>query len=121
VEPLKPDVNPANWMLDVSSPDAEKKSGHDFAQLYRASPAAQAVEATVAEASQPAPGAAPLALKDMQGPSQLVQFGYIMHRNSRCVRVQPLRAWMSHYWQRHASSRGWVGNLQPHLHRLASG
>jgi hypothetical protein len=47
VTPIQPGVNAANWMLDVSSPDAEKKGGHDFAELYRVSQLAAEVQATV--------------------------------------------------------------------------
>jgi hypothetical protein len=54
VQPIKPGVNPANWMLEVTSTEAEKTSGHAFAQLYRESALARAVEATVAEVTRSA-------------------------------------------------------------------
>ena len=35
VQPMRPGQNPANWMLDETSPDAEAQHGADYAQLYR--------------------------------------------------------------------------------------
>lgn len=39
----------ANWMLEVTSGEAEKAAGHDFAKLYRHSELAEAADATVSK------------------------------------------------------------------------
>ncbi|KAI3429335.1 hypothetical protein D9Q98_005430 [Chlorella vulgaris] len=81
--PIKQGVNAANWMLEVTSPDAEKTSGHDFAKLYRSSELAQAVDKTVNECAQPTPGTEALKLEDLRGPGVAVQYRQLLLRNSR--------------------------------------
>ncbi len=44
---IKSRINPANWMLEVTSPEAEKRTGQDFAQLYARSELAAAAVAMV--------------------------------------------------------------------------
>lgn len=47
VPAIKSRINPANWMLEVTSPEAEKRTGMDFAQLYSRSELAAAAAAMV--------------------------------------------------------------------------
>lgn len=47
VPAIKSRINPANWMLEVTSPEAEKRTGQDFAQLYARSELAAAAVAMV--------------------------------------------------------------------------
>ena len=47
VPAIKPRINPANWMLEVASPDAEKQTGLNFAEIYQGSELAKAAEAMV--------------------------------------------------------------------------
>lgn len=35
VPPIEAGVNPASWMLEVTSPEAERKSGADFALAFQ--------------------------------------------------------------------------------------
>ena len=35
VPPLKEGLNPATWMLEVSTPGAEQRTGVDFAEIYK--------------------------------------------------------------------------------------
>lgn len=44
---IKSRINPANWMLEVTSPEAERQTGRDFAQLYARSELAAAAAAMV--------------------------------------------------------------------------
>lgn len=34
VPPIRPGLNPATWVLDVTTPTAEQRLGVDFADLY---------------------------------------------------------------------------------------
>ncbi|KAL4420059.1 hypothetical protein ABPG77_007498, partial [Micractinium sp. CCAP 211/92] len=83
VADIKPGVNPANWMLEVTSGEAEKASGHDFAELYRQSKLAEAADATVSTFSAPEPDAKPMTMADMHPASQLQQTKELLLRNSR--------------------------------------
>jgi hypothetical protein len=35
VPPIREGYNPATWMLEVTTPAAEIRIGHDFADIYR--------------------------------------------------------------------------------------
>jgi hypothetical protein len=37
VPPAKEGLNPATWMLEVSTPGAEQRTGVDFAEIYKGS------------------------------------------------------------------------------------
>ena len=37
VPPIKEGLNPATWMLEVSTPGAEQRTGVDFAEVYKGS------------------------------------------------------------------------------------
>lgn len=44
VPPLTPGLNPATWMLQITTPSAEERIGVDFAAVYRSSPLAKYVK-----------------------------------------------------------------------------
>ncbi|KAL4428984.1 hypothetical protein ABPG77_006023, partial [Micractinium sp. CCAP 211/92] len=83
VADIKPGVNPANWMLEVTSGEAEKAGGHNFAELYRRSELAEAADAIVSKFSVPEPGSKPTTVADMHPASQLQQARQLLMRNSR--------------------------------------
>ena len=43
VPPLKEGLNPATWMLEVSTPGAEQRTGTNFAEIYKDSDFARQV------------------------------------------------------------------------------
>ncbi|KAL4440309.1 hypothetical protein ABPG75_003310 [Micractinium tetrahymenae] len=82
---IEPGVNPANWMLEVTSGEAEKAGGHDFAELFRRSELAAAADAIMKEQSAPEAGATPVTVADMHPVSPLKQTRVLLLRNSREV------------------------------------
>ncbi|PSC69400.1 Pleiotropic drug resistance 1 [Micractinium conductrix] len=83
VPAIKPRINPANWMLEVTSPDAEKATGLNFAELYNGSQLAEASIAMVEKYSEPPAGDAPLRYEDLEVSSWGQQMRELMRRNSR--------------------------------------
>ncbi|KAL4433696.1 hypothetical protein ABPG75_000137 [Micractinium tetrahymenae] len=83
VPAIKPRINPANWMLEVTSPEAEKQTGLDFAQLYARSELAAAAAAMVEKHSTPPEGDAPLRLSELQVSSRWLQLRELLVRNTR--------------------------------------
>ncbi|KAK9830255.1 hypothetical protein WJX72_010612 [[Myrmecia] bisecta] len=53
VPKIRPGINPATWMLEVTSPAMEDKLGVDFADVYSRSPLYREVEALIQQLSQP--------------------------------------------------------------------
>ncbi|KAK9836331.1 hypothetical protein WJX81_006307 [Elliptochloris bilobata] len=60
VPPLAEGLNPATWMLQVSTSAMEASIGVDFAEVYRNSPLHQRNEALIDRLSEPPKGAKPL-------------------------------------------------------------
>ncbi|PRW60703.1 Pleiotropic drug resistance 1 [Chlorella sorokiniana] len=83
VEPIKPRINPANWMLEVTSPEAEESGNFDFAASYANSDLAEAANAMVANLSEPAPGVENLRYQDLEIVSHWVQTRELLIRNFR--------------------------------------
>jgi ABC-type multidrug transport system permease subunit len=83
VPAIKPRINPANWMLEVTSPEAEKQMGVDFAELYAGSELAAAAEAMVDKYSEPPAGEEALRMQDLNVCSSLVQLRELTRRNVR--------------------------------------
>jgi ABC-type multidrug transport system permease subunit len=54
VPPAKEGLNPATWMLEVSTPGAEQRTGVDFAEIYKGSEFARKYQQVIEEFSQPA-------------------------------------------------------------------
>jgi energy-coupling factor transporter ATP-binding protein EcfA2 len=71
---IRPNHNPANFMLEVASLSSEAALGLDLAAHYRDSPLAAAMRAAVARGAAPAPGAAPLEMAELHVASWGVQF-----------------------------------------------
>lgn len=74
VAPIKPRYNAAAWMLEETTPAAEKALGVDFAEEYRTSELAARMNAVIAQYEAPAPGAAPLSRAGMALPGTAAQF-----------------------------------------------
>ncbi|CAI9106961.1 OLC1v1006213C1 [Oldenlandia corymbosa var. corymbosa] len=60
IPPIPSGYNPATWMLEVSTPAAEERTGRDFATTYENSNQFREVEASIQQASVPAEGSEPL-------------------------------------------------------------
>lgn len=65
VSPCPLNYNPANWMLEVSSPANEEALGIDFAQVFSSSSLSRDMDAAIAKHEVPKPGAAPLQYSEM--------------------------------------------------------
>jgi ABC-type multidrug transport system ATPase subunit/ABC-type multidrug transport system permease subunit len=84
---IDPGTNPANWMLDVTSPDAETQNGVNFAELYKSSDLAQRTLNQVNELSSSAgSNNTPLSLTDMAVPSWCRQFAVLLQRDAKSYR-----------------------------------
>ena len=68
--------NPADYMLEVSSPNAEAEQGVNFAQLYTVSQLCAANARHVQASTAPAPGAEDLDLEQLAPASMLTQVGH---------------------------------------------
>ncbi|KAH9560799.1 hypothetical protein CY35_06G126700 [Sphagnum magellanicum] len=82
VPPIREGYNPATWMLEVTTPAAEIRIGHDFADIYRNSDLYQThycfdncrrTEAVIKELSVPAPGSHDLEFSSQFSRSFLTQ------------------------------------------------
>lgn len=80
VEPMKPQMNPANWMLEQTAPRREAELGVDFADIFDKSAEAKQAFAITDAASEKAPGSKPLSFAGMKTPSGFMQFYLILHR-----------------------------------------
>ncbi|GAB2272212.1 ABC transporter G member 34 [Dionaea muscipula] len=65
---IKDGYNPATWMLEISTQQAESQLGVDFADLYAKSPLHQRNQGLITELSTPAPGS-----KDLYFPTKYSQ------------------------------------------------
>lgn len=83
VPPIKPRYNPAGWMLEVTSPDAEATTGVNFSQQYRESEQAKSVEALVDSHAKPPEGDAPLRYEDLHVAGAGRQLAVLLGRNFR--------------------------------------
>ncbi|KAK2076468.1 hypothetical protein QBZ16_000993 [Prototheca wickerhamii] len=81
VEPIKPGYNPANWMLEQTSPANETALGVDFSSVYAGSAYAAKLQATVDAAHEPEPGAQDIALADLEVTGAMRQSTALLHRN----------------------------------------
>ncbi len=67
--------NPADWMLDVSSPSAEAELGVDFADSYQLSELCEANDTLIDTFAVPKEGDQDLQLAELAAASGLVQVG----------------------------------------------
>ncbi|GAQ78767.1 pleiotropic drug resistance protein [Klebsormidium nitens] len=74
VRDIKPQYNPATWMLENTTPFVEEGLGKDFADLYAESDRFKSQEALIKELSVPAPGTQPLAFAAQYSQSMPTQF-----------------------------------------------
>ncbi|KAK9916362.1 hypothetical protein WJX75_001804 [Coccomyxa subellipsoidea] len=70
-------LNPATWMLQVSTPGMESAIGADFAEIYRSSELYKQNEALIEELSIPPPGHEPLHFETKYAQNALSQFRLI--------------------------------------------
>ncbi|EFN59136.1 hypothetical protein CHLNCDRAFT_137957 [Chlorella variabilis] len=81
VRPLPPNYNPANWMLEVTSPGAEEAPGVDFAQLYAKSDLARQMDGVISQHHEPKAGAAPPLFSELHASGFGEQFLVNLRRN----------------------------------------
>ena len=60
VPPIKDKMNPATWMLEVTTPGAEQRTGVDFTEIYKNSGFAKDYQHIIDEFSTPQEGSQPL-------------------------------------------------------------
>ncbi|BDA40539.1 Pleiotropic drug resistance protein 1 [Coccomyxa sp. Obi] len=77
VPKLTEGLNPATWMLQVSTPGMESTIGVDFGQIYRSSELYKQNEALIEELSIPPPGSQPLHFETKYAQNALSQFRLI--------------------------------------------
>lgn len=73
--------NPANWMLEVSSPGNEDALGIDFADVYRGSQLAKEMSAVIGQHHEPAGNTAPQLLGELHVPGFQEQLAVNLRRN----------------------------------------
>eukprot|EP00884_Botryococcus_braunii_P023385 jgi/Botrbrau1/9730/Bobra.0388s0022.1 len=78
---LTPGLNPATWMLQITTPAAEERIGVDFAAVYRSSLLAKATEKRIHDLTQVPTGAHDLAFLNKYPQSQWNQFVLLLRRN----------------------------------------
>ncbi|KAK2076469.1 hypothetical protein QBZ16_000994 [Prototheca wickerhamii] len=81
VEPIKPGYNPANWMLEQTSPVRESALGVNFADVYASSELAGQNLERLTAAHDPAPGAEDIDEAQLREPSPTAQFAQLLRRN----------------------------------------
>ncbi|GAB4822452.1 hypothetical protein N2152v2_009498 [Parachlorella kessleri] len=81
VPAIKPNYNPANYMLEVSSPEGEASTGQNFAEIYQRSELAESTAAQVESLSKPAEGVQDLKYEDMLVRSWTSQVKELFKRN----------------------------------------
>ncbi|KAK9723827.1 hypothetical protein RND81_05G028100 [Saponaria officinalis] len=74
VPKLKEDYNPATWMLDVTSPQAEAELNVDFAELYANSKVYKKNQETVEALNTPSPGSQDIYFPTEYSQTLVVQF-----------------------------------------------
>lgn len=80
VEPMEPQMNPANWMLEQTAPRLEADLGVDFSEIYSESVMAKEANAITAQAAQPPAGSKPLDFADMKTSPIFTQFKLLLNR-----------------------------------------
>jgi ABC-type multidrug transport system ATPase subunit len=80
VEKMKPQLNPANWMLEQTAPRRETELGIDFSKVFTSSELSETAIAVTKKAAQPLTGSTPLAFEDMNTHSIFSQFRLILSR-----------------------------------------
>lgn len=76
-------VNPANWMLEVTSPAAEAALDISFADTYSKSALAQQNLKAIQQLALPAPDSKPLSLSQLKPAPWSVQFTQLFLRDFR--------------------------------------
>nr|XP_027190419.1 ABC transporter G family member 31 [Cicer arietinum] len=74
ISPIPSGYNPATWMLEVTTPAIEQKSGVDFADVYEKSDQFKEVEASIKKYEQPPSGSKPLKFDTLYSQSRWSQF-----------------------------------------------
>ncbi|PSC69376.1 ATP-binding cassette transporter isoform B [Micractinium conductrix] len=80
VAPCPAQYNPANWMLEQTSPAFEHKLGIDFGEVYKASSVAKEMDAITEAAHQPPPGATDLTFESLAVHGPLYQYWVLLKR-----------------------------------------
>lgn len=94
VEPMKPQLNPANWMLEQTTPRREEELGIDFAEIYSKSAEAKKTEAIYSLECEPLAGSKPLAFEDMNTSPIKTQFWLIFRRLLTMYWRMPSYVWI---------------------------
>jgi ABC-type multidrug transport system permease subunit len=81
VPKLKEGLNPATWMLQISTPGMEKMIGCDFADAYKSSATFRNVQAEIDKLEVPPEGSRALHFDSQFAQSQWVQFNELIRRN----------------------------------------
>jgi ABC-type multidrug transport system ATPase subunit/ABC-type multidrug transport system permease subunit len=89
--PIHEGYNPATWMLEISTPGAELRSGKDFADHYRTSDLFRRNEEMIKALSVPKPGS-----HDLKFPTKFSRSAWIQYR--ACLWKQKLTYWRSPYY-----------------------
>ncbi|EIE25913.1 ATP-binding cassette transporter [Coccomyxa subellipsoidea C-169] len=75
-------INPATWVLDISTPACEDRIGVDFADIFAKSELARAVQKRIAEGARPS--VLPLTFLRRYAQPLGSQLGQLLVRNARC-------------------------------------
>ncbi|KAI3678493.1 hypothetical protein L6452_37788 [Arctium lappa] len=74
ISPMPSEYNPANWMLEMTTPAVEERIGQDFAVIYKNSKQFRDIEALIQQTSTPQPDSEPLYFSSTYSQSSLSQF-----------------------------------------------
>ncbi|XP_076916108.1 ABC transporter G family member 31-like [Bidens hawaiensis] len=74
ITPMPSHYNPANWMLEMTTPAAEERIGQDFAEIYKNSKQYREIEDLIKQTSTPEPGSEPLKFSTPYSQNSLYQF-----------------------------------------------
>ncbi|XP_071737932.1 ABC transporter G family member 31-like [Rutidosis leptorrhynchoides] len=88
ISPMPSEYNPANWMLEMTTPAVEERIGQDFAVIYKNSTQFRDIEALIQQTSTPQPGDEPLRFSSKYSQTSLSQF-------KLCLWKQNLVYWRS--------------------------
>ncbi|CAH1419416.1 unnamed protein product [Lactuca virosa] len=88
ITPMPSEYNPANWMLEMTTPAAEERLGQDFSVIYKNSKQYRDIEALIQQTSTPQPDSEPLHFS-----STYSQTGFSQFRT--CLWKQNLVYWRS--------------------------
>ncbi|KAK9794008.1 hypothetical protein WJX73_008792 [Symbiochloris irregularis] len=80
VPKLAEGLNPATWVLQISTPGMEKGIGVDFAEVFQNSGAAKEVQSVVDRESQPAPNVEPIKFSQQYAQSYFSQYLLLLKR-----------------------------------------